>query len=186
MRVMKTLEDIGAVPSAEMRGALVDCARGLPLRAAGGVIKAFAMVDAEDYAYLSRHRWYMNQSGYAMRNVKIKPGRGNQRQMMLHRELLALPIGDPRQGDHINRDRLDNRRSNLRICTHAQNHQNRKSRAGSSSQYRGVSFHRRALKWAANGTLDGKTHFLGHFDDEQEAADVAAAWRRQHLPFSTD
>jgi hypothetical protein len=101
---------------------------------------------------------------------------------------MGLGYGDPREADHINRNKLDNRKANLRVVTHAQNTQNLSSHSDSQSRYRGVARLSgvRAKPWQAYGTVDGKRQYLGTFATEQEAADAAAAWRREHLPFTTE
>lgn len=140
------------------------------------------MVDAEDYESLARHRWHLTH-GYVARKV---PGTTSQRTRQLHREILGLDFGDARQGDHRNRCKLDNRRENLRIVTNAQNGQNVPGDRTASSRYRGVSWNTREGKWKATVRLNGRLHHLGYFASEQEAADVAAAWREEHMPFSEE
>jgi hypothetical protein len=106
---------------------------------------------------------------------------------------MGLEYGDPREVDHINRNKLDNRRVNLEIVNPGVNGQNIPVKAG-SSQYRGVSWlvnnGRWALpregKWQAVGKVGGKNHFLGYFDSEEEAGRVAAEWRAVNMPFSDE
>jgi hypothetical protein len=87
----------------------------------------------------------------------------------LHRLLLNAP--PELQVDHINGDGLDNRRSNLRLATGSQNQGNsRKRRDGVTSQYRGVSWNKRAGKWQALLRREGKLQYLGYFSDEEAAA----------------
>lgn len=101
----------------------------------------------------------------------------------MHRQILGLEAGDGCEVDHRNGDGLDNRRSNLRLVTRAQNKQNVSARGG-YSKHRGVTFDRRRQKWKAQVKLNGTTHNVGRFDDELEAARAASAFRRQHMPFS--
>jgi hypothetical protein len=118
------------------------------------------------------------KDGYARRNAQVE---GKKTTVLMHREILGLVPGDGLQVDHINGNRLDNCRENLRICTHAQNHQNYHTRL-----YRGVAWCAARNRWQAQAKLDGKNHWLGYFATEEEAAAVAAAWRRQHMPYSSD
>lgn len=103
---------------------------------------------------------------------------------LLHRVLLGLERGDGKIADHINRDKLDNRRSNLRVVTAGQNSQNSARRTMNgrpcSSRYRGVS-RTRSGKWRAYGQINGQRTELGHFEDELEAAEAARRWREKHM-----
>jgi hypothetical protein len=161
-------------------------AKRIPLRRHDGTIRALALVDAEDFEWLTQWRWHLAGNGYATRNVPLPSGK--QYPVRMHRQLLGLERGDPRQGEHRNRDRLDCRRGNLRIAERGMkdNLQNVGSHACSSSRYRGVSWHGQTRKWAARVILDGKAHWLGVFANEAEAAAVASAWRAEHMPFSED
>jgi hypothetical protein len=84
----------------------------------------------------------------------------------------------PRPGfvvDHINGDPLDNRKSNLRVCTQAENLRNRRKRAKpTSSKFKGVSRHTisRQKPWLAKIKSDGKTIYLGTFETEEQAAEA--------------
>ena len=87
----------------------------------------------------------------------------------LHR-LLVDPTDDE-QVDHVNRDGLDNRRINLRVCTRSQNRANSPVRVGGSSEFKGVCWDKGAAKWRASGCDGaGKIRYLGLFTDEHEAA----------------
>lgn len=90
----------------------------------------------------------------------------------LHRWLLGLAVGDPRQGDHRNRNPLDCRLANLRVTTPAQNAQNVGAR---SLLGRGVT--RNKGRYGAKVKVAGVQHWLGTFDTPQEAATVAAEAR---------
>jgi hypothetical protein len=154
----------------------------IPLRNRDGVVIAEALVDDQD-AGLAERRWYRHNKGYVTRKEWL--GDNKWQQHMLHREVFGLADDDPREVDHINRDKLDNRRSNLRVGTHALNCQNVAGHAG-SSMFRGVCWHRRAQKWHAYGYLKGQRHHLGTFEREEDAATAVSAWRAEHMPFSQD
>lgn len=147
-----------------------------------GEVIAEALVDDELHAWLSRWAWSLGSHGYAMRLTRID---GRRCPVYMHRQILGLERGDGRATDHINRDKLDNRRENLRIATQAENLQNRPSVRGSSSRYRGVSLNRQQ-RWCAAATINGRSHFLGSYADEDEAARVVAAFRAEHMPFSEE
>lgn len=89
----------------------------------------------------------------------------------LHRLITKAPVGI--EIDHINRDGLDNRRSNLRWSTHSQNMLNKAKKLGCHSKYRGVGFrkgHSTGKPWRAYVTKDRKQLHLGWFATEIEAA----------------
>jgi hypothetical protein len=158
----------------------------IPLRNRRGESVAHALIDVAD-AELAGFRWYLDRGNvsrsgkpYARRRDPDRPG-----SIYLHRMVLGLSADDPRKGDHINGDTLDCRRSNLRIVTTAQNAQNQGSRRGSST-YRGVTWDKARQKWMATGFLDGRHKTIGRFDTEEEAASASAAWRAEHMPFSSD
>lgn len=140
----------------------------------------FAIVDNEDYEAVANRRWFVNFYGY----VFAAPG-----STFMHRLLLGLEKGDPRQGDHLNRNPLDNRRENLRIATHAQNSQNcatLRSAQGFTSRFRGVYWDKRTQRWCARVQLAGAYHWLGRFADELDAAHAAQEFRREHMPFAIE
>ena len=72
--------------------------------------------------------------------------------------------------DHKSNLSSNNQEGNLRPATYQQNSFNRGSRKGSTSKYKGVTWHKRDKKWQAAITIDGKWEYLGSFDDEKEAA----------------
>ena len=95
----------------------------------------FAMVDVAD-ADLAMYKWCLN-SRYAARQVRHQP-------LFMHRVVLERKLRRPIQEgmlvDHINGDELDNRRSNLREVTRAQNAWNSGTQKNNTSQYTGVSY----------------------------------------------
>jgi len=94
---------------------------------------------------------------------------GTRTSVYLHRLLLDPPEG--MQIDHINRDGLDNRRTNLRVCTGSQNNANSPPKPGCSSEFKGVSWHKQNAKWQAHGRdATGKKLYLGLFTAEHAAA----------------
>lgn len=156
----------------------------IPIWTIAGEVRAYVVVDSADLEWLSKWRWGLTKGGYAFRQVRFDGTR--QRRILMHRELLGLATGDLRQGDHIDRDRLNNRRSNLRIVTKGQNGQNKSSYRGSSSRFRGVTLERRSGKWVAQVEVGGKAHYLGKFDDEEQAAEVARVERLRRLAYAVD
>ena len=86
----------------------------------------------------------------------------------MHRAILNAPKG--LLVDHIDGNGLNNRKSNLRLCTFAQNAHNSRPRRNSSSRYKGVCWHKLKKKWTVSIYKGGKRTYLGYYDDEIEAA----------------
>jgi hypothetical protein len=141
--------------------------------------RGVALVDDEDAERVLAYRWFRHSSGYAVRNVKGERGRVR----MLHREIVGLEPGDPREVDHISRARLDCRRANLRIVTRAENRQNTPA-IGGTSRARGVSRIAKTGRWRAFAQLGGAHVHIGCFATEAEAAEAAATWRAENMPFA--
>jgi len=139
-----------AAPESEEEVRRIPLSRGL-----------FATVDAADYEKLCKYKWFASRHGrqvYAVCHIKG-------RTVAMHRMIMEAPAGCP--VDHIDHNRLNNRRSNLRVCTHEQNLANLGPRGG-SSRFVGVT--RRGDKWLAQIQSRAKHYYLGLFDDEVEAA----------------
>lgn len=134
-----------------------------------------AVVD-DRYAGLAKYKWRFDKDGYVMRKAKG-------RRIYLHHVILPGIAGTDMVRDHINRNKLDNRCSNLRWLTRAQSAQNknpyvRKHRLG----LRGVT--PVGDKYRATVTVDGFIHRLGNYATAVEAAHAAAAARAILMPFS--
>lgn len=120
----------------------------------------YALVDDEDYGLLNNWNWYQDNHGYARGWVDGKHTR-------LHRLIMSRPKA---MVDHINGNRLDNRRSNLRVVSPSQNAINKKIRKDSKTGIRGIRHRQQYNKWQARITKDGKRISLGHFNTKEEAA----------------
>lgn len=129
-------------------------------------------VDDEDFEYLNQWKWQINK-GYATRihHIAVIDRKQKVRLMSMHREVLrnnGLEI-EGFDIDHINRDRLDNRKENLRIATRSQNNMNSKIPVNNTSGFKGVSWHKQNKKWYARISVNRKVHRLGFFSDKMEA-----------------
>ena len=148
-----------------------------------------AVIDAADLPIVDGWNWTAapnrRKDGtvltvYASRQ-QILPN-GKRHKLMLHRAI--LDPGDSLHCDHIDGDGLNNRRSNLRVATRAQNNINRRIRSTNRSGIKGVSLDRRSGKWVAQIGLNGKNFRLGKFDTKEEAADAyAKASAEMHKEF---
>jgi len=150
----------GACRNYRARPATPDLTDGTVKRipVAGGL---YAYVDAADYDLISRHNWRLVSGGYAGRYERGKL-------ILMHRQIM-----NPAEGmvvDHIQGNRMDNTRANLRVCTLAQNNRNRTKHKGAPSRFIGVYYNKQRGKWQALIRVDGKYKCVGSFDDEIEAA----------------
>jgi hypothetical protein len=123
----------------------------------------FALVDDEDYDVLNRYTWHCNNSGYAMQRVRHGKEKRN---IMMHRVILSCPDG--MQTDHIDGNRLNNQRSNLRACNQSQNEINKRRRKTNTSGYKGVCYNGKYI--IARVSANGKSYHLGIFPDKVSAA----------------
>lgn len=126
----------------------------------------FAIVDDEDYETINKNKWNLSFNGYAQRIVYIGTlnGKKIRKSEKMHRVLNKTPI--EMDTDHINRDKLDNRKKNLRICTHNENLHNQK-RSG-SSEFKGV--YKKKNRWQSAIYSNYMRIFLGSFKTKEEAA----------------
>ena len=124
----------------------------------------FAIVDAEDYDWLSQYKWCAakdRETFYAQRY-------SNGRIVSMHRVIMRAPKGVI--CDHRNHNGLDNRKSNLRFCTSAQNQYNKRPKKGCASKYKGVVRRKNYKKWRARISFKRQRINLGDFDNEMDAA----------------
>lgn len=132
----------------------------------------FCKISQEDYEVLSKHKWSAawnknTSSYYATRNHVYM---GKKVHVRMHRFLLlGMEMGRDRLVDHMNRDTLDNRRCNLRICTPGQNMANSRIHSNNSSGFKGVCFYKSRGEWVARIKIDNKYIFLGSYTCPQKA-----------------
>lgn len=125
----------------------------------------FDLIDKD----LAKFNW-QSQKGYI--NRKDKNGKYVYMHQAIMERILGRSLNDNEEADHINGDRSDNRRANLRLLSHSENCANiRKSnRIKSTSNYKGVSFDKTKNKFRARISSNGVTYHLGFFEDDKEAA----------------
>jgi hypothetical protein len=126
------------------------------------------VVDDEDYEGIIKHRWFANVNSKWVSARRFEYNQGKRIGIYLHRQIVNAKPGE--YVDHINGDKLDNRKCNLRICTNAQNTYNQRAKSNNKSGYKGVSWNKWAKKWYAAIRADGKTYSLGYFKDKELAA----------------
>lgn len=133
----------------------------------GGV----ALVDDEDYEALSRWTWRRDYKGYARRTYYggyyLADGKKKVRTMTMHRQIMGNERGV--QYDHINGNKLDCRKSNLRRATNQQNLWNTRRTRG-SSRFKGVMWRASRSKWRVKVKQGDRYLELGEFRNEEIAA----------------
>lgn len=129
----------------------------------------YALVDDADYSDLVKHRWYYCR-GYARRNVSLSNGK--QETVLMHRVLLGLAKHQKILADHANGNKLDNRRSNLRVCTSSQNAMNCPLGLDNTSGYKGAFWLERNQKWMSKIKVKGVQVYLGLYATAEDAHEV--------------
>ena len=132
----------------------------------------YAVIDNEDYDLIKDYRWSPELNGRTFRTQAWDKYCG--KNVRMHRLIVKCP--ENMEIDHIDHDPLNNRKSNLRIVTHAQNSKNCSPRIiNMYSKYKGVTYLKsgqRKKRWMARIRTDYKEIFLGYFDTEKEAMDI--------------
>ncbi len=137
------------------------------------------MVDDDDYWWLMKFHWYYSAStGYARANI------GGGKKANLHQLLLPRVAG--LMADHINRNKLDNRRVNLRLVNKSENNRNR-TQHNNTSGFIGVTRHsNNSQRWVAQASLNNRNYYIGCYATPEQAAtartDFLERWR--HDPAS--
>ena len=133
------------------------------------------IVDDDDWIRLLKYNWHYHSAGYAVGGGNYY-GKNKIPQTYMHRLITGAKKGE--EVDHINGNKLDNRKGNLRIVTKSENAMNKSiSTKNNTSGFKGVSFYKRLSKWQAYVHKNGKCICLGYFETREQAAkayDIAA------------
>ena len=130
----------------------------------------FALVDDEDFEYLSQWKWNLERGGRSqvLFYAKRKGRKGEVSAVKMHR--VIMKAGADQQVDHIDHDGLNNQKSNMRLCTIKENCMNRRTLKKTASGLRGVT--RTGKKWMAQIRINRKLKYLGTYSTKEEAAIV--------------
>lgn len=123
------------------------------------------IVDSEDLIHFDKE-WYINSHGYLLRKERMPDGK--RKDIFFHRLITNCPDG--MEVDHINSNRQDNRKSNLRICTKAENSRNRLKT--SLLDYKGIGYIDKTGYYSASIKVNGKTYSFHGYKTQYEAAQV--------------
>lgn len=129
------------------------------------------LISPEDQWLLTAYRWRQDKLGYVFFDAKMG---GRVVRFLMHRVIKNAPKGV--LVDHIDGNPMNNRRENLRLCSHAENMKNRRGNRNSSTGVKGVSLApgNRRFKYKAEIKADGNRLCLGYFE---HVADAALAYR---------
>lgn len=130
---------------------------------------SIALVDSSDYERVVQYRWAVRYS--RQKKIKYANAKINGIMVSLHRFIMRRNIDDGTIVDHINRNGLDCRRANLRLCTVSENLRNAgKTASKRTSVFKGVSLIKETGLWRATICKDYKQHRLGYYENEIDAA----------------
>ena len=126
-----------------------------------------ALIDDEDYERANQHTWcaFRSYGGKFYAQCRVS----KTRTISLHRFIMNA-LKSKLEVDHIDGNPLNNRKSNLRLVTHAQNQRNFKKFKTNTSGYKGVAWHKARRKWRAYIVLNAKQRHLGLFTSKIRAA----------------
>jgi len=129
----------------------------------------YALVDDEDFEYLNQYRWHLSDGGYARRSqhIRVDTNQYKSQIIRMHRIINQTPEG--LYTDHINRNKLDNRRFNLRTVNKSLNSINRDKPKNNQSGYKGVYWDTWSKKWRAELKINYKKVTLGRYAKLQDA-----------------
>lgn len=125
-----------------------------------------ALVDNEDFEWLNKINWQYC-GGYAYHQARKKENRTNMHRLIAKHYKIKIP---PKfEMDHFNREKLDNRKKNLRVVSRSINQWNRGLNKNNKTGFIGVSFVQRYKKWQATIYVKGRNLNLGHFSNIKKA-----------------
>lgn len=128
-----------------------------------------ALVDDDDFEKMNAHKWYLNCKGYAARTTHTSRRHGRvDKTVFMHREINKTKDG--MFTDHINRNKLDNRKENLRAATNTQNQLNKGLQKNNVSGIIGVSWHKQNRSWWVRINVKNVQYSCGCYKLLKEAA----------------
>lgn len=130
------------------------------------------LLDDEDYETVAQHAWWRNVHGYIV-------GRIDGVEVYLHRFIMGEPLG--KVIDHINGNKLDNRRCNLRLCSTQENVRNARRSKNNTSGHTGVSYRPKRKSYRAYIMVDRKQIGLGHYPTLEEAIAARKKGERKYF-----
>ena len=136
-----------------------------------GLECARTTIDIDSIKKIKRHKWYLSGTGYAETHI-------NGNTVRMQHIIMGVEVNKKRIVDHKDRDKLNNRKSNYRVCSFAKNLLNSGMKKNNTSGYKGV--FKEGKKWQARIGVDGENIRLGLFKDKREAAKAYNAGAIKH------
>lgn len=141
----------------------------------------YLIIDEKDFNLVSKHKWRADDrhkkcTVYAITDLHINKKRTT---ISVHR-LIMKPL-KTKQVDHVNGNGLDNRRCNLRVCTHSQNQMNKRPKLNSEHKFKGIFWIQKISKWKSSIYVNGKGLHLGLFSSEIKAAKAYDKSAKKHF-----
>jgi hypothetical protein len=130
----------------------------------------FCIIDDADADLVGKNNWMANPNPYGYYARRIHEVAGVKEYIYMHRVIAQASSGE--EVDHIDGDRLNNRRSNLRLCSRKENNANRGASRSNTSGIKGVSWHRKDKRWVATTSVNNKTVYLGQSLTKEGAAEI--------------
>lgn len=138
-----------------------------------------AIVDDEDFERVNAYKWCSSTHSYPTSGTPHGYGNKKPRHTLMHRLVMNAKSGQI--VDHINEDRYDNRKCNLRFCNKSQNAVNkRKLLSTNTSGHQGVYWHKHKQKWAASIIVEGRKIYVASSKDKEK---VCVAYREAHIKY---
>ena len=122
-------------------------------------------IDKDDYEGVKQYVWHIDKGGYVITKIKSKV-------IKLHRFVLGIHLTPEPEVDHIDRDKCNNRRSNLRFSDRSGNCINKNLLPSNKSGKTGVYWNKSIEKWMAQINKDGERYYLGCFDRKEDAVEA--------------
>src|SRR3990167_67351 len=133
-------------------------------------IRAYALIDDEDYVLINKFKWCYSNHGYATRTQCISSNKD--KKIYMHREIMKPK--NKKCVDHINHNTLDNRKINLRVCSHSQNLMNRKNAQR-------IYWDKSVKTWKARIRKEGKDIYLGSSVNRELALDIRIKGEKRYF-----
>ena len=147
----------------------------IPLKNKNKEIIDYSIVSEEDYLELNKYKWYISNNEYV-------EGKYNNKTISMHKFIMNIILNKDSKNkivDHINSNKFDNRRDNLRIVTHSENARNRTKHKNSTSKYYGVSYVKVNNIWMSCIVFNN-TRLQAYYKIEEHAAYQYDLWIKEY------